>query len=87
MTFFRVSHTKGKKYDAFHNNKWIPFGDSRYQHYYDSTGLYHWSHLDHLDNKRRINYRKRHSKILTKYNNPAYLDPDQPAYWSWNYLW
>lgn len=56
----------------------IHFGDSRYEHYKDLIGYY--KELDHLDEKRRANYRSRHRK--TDINNP-----NSAAFWSWNYLW
>lgn len=84
---FRKSKTKNKKYDVYYNNKWIPFGDSRYQHYKDTTGLKLYSHLDHLNKKRRENYRNRHKAILLKNKQPAYKNMNSPSYWSYNYLW
>jgi hypothetical protein len=44
--------------------KIINFGDSRYEQYKDRTRLKLYKHLDHLDDKRRENYRKRHSKNM-----------------------
>lgn len=67
---YRVSHTKNKKYDAILINKYnmqpkiIPFGDSRYPQYQDRTGLQVYSHLDHLDKKRRELYHLRHAKDI-----------------------
>jgi hypothetical protein len=62
------SHTKNKKYDGILQNKQtgkikrVPFGDQRYQHFKDRTGLKMYSHLDHNDDKRRKNYLARHAK-------------------------
>lgn len=42
--------------------------------------------LDHNDSKKRAAYRARHGKILRD-GKKAYLDPESPAYWSWNVLW
>jgi hypothetical protein len=86
-----VAFEKGKghkKYRAVFESKngrqrVISFGDTRYEHYRDSTdpelggGL--WTHLDHLDRKRRTAYRRRHQK-----DN---LDCWSPGYLSWCYLW
>ena len=82
---FKKSHKKNKKYDAIlYNNKTkkykiVSFGDLRYQHYKDVTGLGIYIHLNHYDNKRRILYRKRHYKThFKKYS---------PSWFSWFYLW
>lgn len=83
---FQKSHTKNKKYDAIIQRKTtgrycrIPFGDSRYQQYKDSTGLGIYSHLDHGDQKRRKLYRARHEQH-------AALDYFSPSYFSYFYLW
>ena len=82
---FEHSKRKNKKYDAILFNadtgryKRIPFGDSRYQQYKDSTGLGKYSHLDHNDNSRRKSYRERHKHTYSKTLSPSYF-----AYY---YLW
>ena len=38
------------------NDKWIHFGDSRYEQFRDSTPLKLYSYLDHKDKERRRNY-------------------------------
>jgi len=69
---FEKSSTKNKKYNGIFKNidtgklKKLPFGDRRYSQYKDSTGLGLFSHLDHVDPKRRALYRKRHSKDIKK---------------------
>ena len=82
---FQRSNTKNKKYDAIILNKktkrykTIPFGDKRYKHYKDTTGLGLYSNLNHLDKNRRKNYRSRHNKTKdNKYSS---------SYFSYNYLW
>ena len=83
---FRRSESKNKKYDALIQHKRndkiyiIPYGDTRYQHYKDSTGLGLYSNLDHNDKARRALFRLRHKP---NYNKNYY----SPAYMSWNYLW
>lgn len=85
---FEKSNIANKKYSVITpKGKKIHFGDTRYEHYKDTTGLKLYSNLDHLDEKRRSAYRKRHSKILTKSGTPAYLDKEQPSYYAYNYLW
>lgn len=69
---FRRSPRKHKKYEAdvIIDNKIyrkVHFGDTRYQHYHDSTPLRLYSHLDHNDLVRRQNYLARHAKN----NGPA----------------
>lgn len=82
---FRKSKRKNKKYDAIlydtenKRTKIISFGDSRYQHYKDTTGLGEYSNLDHNDEERRRLYRSRHYKTHKKKYSPSWF--------SWNYLW
>lgn len=69
---FEKSKTKHKKYAAIlkntetGRNKKVNFGDKRYQHYRDKTGLGLYSHLDHRDPERRRRYRARHAKTMKK---------------------
>lgn len=87
---FKKSTKKNKKYMVLtKKGKWIHFGaDPRiYKHYKDSTGLGLYSHLDHLDKERRDRYRKRHEAILKRDGKPAYLDDEQPAFFSYHFLW
>jgi len=67
--------------------KTLKFGARGYQQYADITPLKLYANLDHKDPARRANYRARHSKILTAKGSPAYLDPLQPAYYSYHFLW
>lgn len=87
MPNFTVSKSKNKKYDVVYNGKTISFGDSRYQHYKDQTGLGKFSNLDHNDKERRKLYRARASKIVDKQGNLTYLDKNSPNYWAYHYLW
>lgn len=82
---YEKSPVKNKKLRVVVNGKRIDFGDSRYQHFKDRTGL--WSQLDHNDKKRRANYRARAKGALKKDGTPAYLDPSQPAWHSYHILW
>lgn len=77
---FRKSKKKNKKYDAIlSNGKIVSFGDSRYEQYRDSTGLQLYTHKVHLDNARRLAFRKRFAKAAkNKYS---------PAWFSYYYLW
>lgn len=82
------SNRKNKKLKAVFKYKGethtLHFGDKRYEQYKDKSKFY--SHLDHLDEKRRRNYRQRHSNIMSN-GSPAYLNPTSPAFWSYNILW
>ena len=60
------STRKNKKYMVIIDGKKIHFGSSLYPQYKDRTPLKLYSHLDHNDKKRRMNYFKRHSGVSTK---------------------
>ena len=81
---FIKSKVKNKKYTAIIRDREtlreyrVHFGDKRYEHYFDKIGMY--SHLNHLDKKRRRNFRHRHKR---NYDPNTY----SPAYFSWRYLW
>ena len=77
IDFYAPSTKKHKKYDAIVNNKKYSFGDNRYQHYYDKIGYY--SHLNHFDRIRRLNYRNRHKNDK--------LNEFSSGYFSYYYLW
>lgn len=64
----------------------INFGNRQYGQYKDrALGLY--KNMDHLDKKRRENYRKRHGAILTSTGKRAVDVKYSPAWFAWNYLW
>ena len=88
MPTFALSTRMNKKYmTRTPKGKLVHFGSSEYEHYKDSTPIKYYSYLDHNDKKRRTRYRARHKAILKKDGKPAYLDPEQPAYYSYNFLW
>lgn len=78
--FVAPSQQKGKKYSVYTlDGKYIcSFGALGYQHYRDRIG--HYKSGDHGDEKRRQNYRSRHSR-----DNLA--DKTSPGYFAWTYLW
>lgn len=81
------SNRKNKKLRVFFNKDYptvIHFGDNRYEHYHDKTGIH--SDLDHNDKKRRALYRKR-AKGQIRNGKPSYLDPYSATFWSYNLLW
>ena len=71
----------------FHNNRWIHFGDTQYEQFKDQTPLKLYSHLNHNDTKRRMNYLQRSKGIKDKNGNLTYLDKNSPNYYSVKYLW
>ena len=88
MPEFKKSTREGKKYMAkTPSGKWVHFGSKSHQQYKDITGIGLYSHLDHLDTKRRIAYRKRHGGIKLKSGKLAVLDPESSAFYSWRFLW
>ena len=83
---FEKSKRKYKKYDALIKNKntkkliKIPFGDTRYQQYKDSTGLGLYTDLNHNDKQRRMRYITRHRRwVKDNYYSPSFF--------SMYYLW
>ena len=70
------SQRKHKKLYVIYNNKEIHFGNSNYSDF-----------LEHKDPTKRKNYRARASKILLNSGHPAYLNKNQPAYYSYRILW
>lgn len=87
MLEFKKSTHKNKKYMVYHNDKWIHFGDNRYEQYFDKTPLKLYSHLNHLDKDRRKNYLTRSKGIKDKNGNLTYNDRNSPNYYSIKYLW
>lgn len=83
---FIKSNNPKNKYDAIIQSKntlrymIIPFGDSSYGQYKDTTGLYLYSSIDNLDNDKRKAYRERHQGYLKM----GYYNPE---YFSYFYLW
>jgi len=65
---FKRSNRKNKKYavQVDGQNKWIHFGHTSYEQYKDSTPLKLYSHLNHSDEERRANYKRRHDATRHK---------------------
>jgi hypothetical protein len=82
---YEKSTRKGKKLMVTVNDKLIHFGDSNMQHYKDKTKI--WSHMDHLDDKRRENYLKRAYGIKNKQGKRTGDDPLSPNYHAIRVLW
>ena len=85
---FLKSPLKNKKYRVISpQGKIIDFGDIRYEHYKDQTGLNLYFNLNHNDDKRRRLYRLRASKIKNKNGELTYKNPEYANYYSYNFLW
>lgn len=65
-----------KKFAVFYNDKWIHFGDNRYDDY-----------TTHGDPDRRASYQNRASKITNKYGEYTYRNKNYANYWAYNLLW
>jgi len=79
---FSPSNRKGKKYrvefDLRGKTYVRHFGALGYDQYFDRTPLRLYSHLNHLDAKRRHRYYLRHGTSK---------DPLKAKYWANKYLW
>ena len=84
---FKKSTRKNKKYMVKVNDKWIHFGDTRYQQFNDKTPLNLYEHLNHYDIKRLKNYRLRAMNIKDKKGKRTYKNINSPNYWALKYLW
>lgn len=73
---FKKSTRKGKKWMVLYNSNWVHFGAKGMSDY-----------TIHQDKERRKRYRKRHGAITDKTGKKAYLNKNNPAYWSWFLLW
>lgn len=65
--------------------KLIHFGNPKYQHFKDKTGI--WKELDHGDKERRKRYLSRSKAIKDGDGNLTYNNPKSPNYHSINVLW
>jgi hypothetical protein len=82
---YEKSDRKNKKLNVLVNGKTIHFGDTRYEHFKDKTGI--WSALDHNDDKRRKNYLTRTANIKDKAGNLTANDPSSANYHARRILW
>lgn len=85
----KVSEKKNKKYDVYKNGKYLlSFGGDpkKYEHYMDKLGYY--SHLDHMDSKRRKAYYKRHHPDAETPEEAIMNTPiDSAKFWSSLLMW
>ena len=82
---YSKSNRKNKKLKVIVNGKVINFGDKRYKHFKDATGI--WSKLDHLNINRKENYLKRAKGIKNKKGELTWLNPESANYHATRILW
>jgi hypothetical protein len=68
------------------NGKRIYFGDTRYEHYFDRTGLLN-KNYNHLDPKRRLAYLARSTKIKDSMGNFSVNNPESANFHSARVIW
>ena len=83
---YELSDNKNKKLKVKVNNKWVHFGDNRYDHYFDKTKLLN-PQFNHFDKDRRHKYLLRAMSIMDKNGNLTYNNPLSPNYHSVKILW
>lgn len=66
-----TSNKPEKKYYAEVDGKKVYFGQYDYEHYFDKLGVY--SDWDHLDPKRRKNFKKRFEKSRHKIGSASWF--------------
>lgn len=94
---FEVPRTGRKKYVAVYTERRggrvrrVGFGHRDYEHYRDRVpkrlGGGKWSHKNHLDPKRRQNYRRRHGALRCRDNRRCVTIRYSPAWFSYHFLW
>ena len=91
MPRFRLSHVKNKKYDVWVPSleKWISFGDARYEHYLTSSAIPLKLHVyaEHGDIKRRDAYRRRAGNIRNGKGDLTVNNKESANYYAYHYLW
>ncbi len=82
---YEKSPVKNKKLRVIVNKKTIDFGDTRYQHFKDKTGIH--KNLDHGDKKRRKNYLTRTANQKDGKGNLTLNNPESANYHARRILW
>ena len=85
MSYTFQKSTRKNKSMVNYNNKWIHFGDTRYEQYEDKTPLQLYKDQNHYDLKRRDAYRKRAMHIKNKNGDLTFLDKSSPNHWAFRY--
>lgn len=79
------SPRKNKKLRTVVNGVTVDFGDTRYEHFKDKTGI--WASLDHKNEKRRKNYLTRTAGLKDGQGKLTKDNPTSPNYHSRRILW
>ena len=87
MPEFKKSTRKNKKYMVKVDDKWVHFGDTRYQQFSDKVPLKLYSHLNHNDKERQKKYIARAKGIVDKNGNLTWNDKESANYYSVKFLW
>ena len=82
---YEKSPVKNKKLRVIVNNKTIDFGDTRYQHFKDKTGIH--KNLDHNDPARRKNYLTRTANQKDGKGNLTLNNPESANFHARRILW
>lgn len=70
------SWNKNKKFAVYYGDRWIHFGDSRYDDF-----------TVHRDPVRRASYRKRAARITNAYGEYTYRNKSYANFWAYHLLW
>ena len=82
---YEKSTRKDKKLMTIVDGKPVHFGNPKYQHFKDKTGI--WKSKDHGDPARRKNYLSRAKGIKLKDGSLAWKNPKSPNYHAVRILW
>jgi hypothetical protein len=82
---YEKSTRKDKKLMTIVDGKRVHFGNPKYQHFKDKTGI--WKSKDHGDPERRKNYLSRAKGIKLKDGSLAWKNPKSPNYHAVKILW
>ena len=86
FTYMRSTAKNKKLMVVSPKGKLIHFGDIRYPHFFDKTGLLD-KKLNHKDKVRRISHLQRSAKIIRKDGGKTKDDPESPNYHARKILW
>ena len=86
FTYMRSTAKNKKLMVVSPKGKLIHFGDIRYPHFFDKTGLLD-KKLNHKDKVRRISYLQRSAKIIRKDGGKTKDDPESANYHARKTLW
>ena len=82
---YEKSSRKDKKLMTMVDGKRVHFGNPKYKHWKDKTGI--WKSMDHNDKERRKNYLTRSAGIKDKDGKLTKDNPSSPNYHARKILW